>query len=110
MSMPWVQTVAAAAPAGGQTPYAADWMQSPFQASWSVEGLGGGVTGQYNIEATYDDINGGVTPEWFQVRSGQTVDDNGSITQPVMWIRINFTTGPVGGSVKFRVIQGMTAR
>ena len=110
MALPWVQPVAAGAPAGAQIWYMADWMQSPFNSSWSVEGLGGGVSGTYNVEATLDDPNVVSVPEVFDVVSAQTADAFGNIVAPVLAIRVNFTTGPVGGGVTFRVVQGMTSR
>jgi hypothetical protein len=107
----WVQTVAAASPAGAQTPYAADWLQSPFQVGWSVEGLGGGVTGTYNIEATLDDVNAVASPTYFAVASGLSANASGTIGPgPVAFIRVNFTVGPAGGNPVFRLIQGMTSR
>lgn len=110
MGMPWVQTIAAAAPAGAQTPYAADWMQSPYAAAWSVEGLGGGVSGTYTVEYTFDDVNSVASPTWFPIAGAATTNERGVLTEPALWIRVNFATGPVGGSAKFRIVQGMTAR
>lgn len=110
MGLPWVQTVVAAAPAGAQTPYAADWMQTPFSTQWSVEGIGGGVTGTYNVEYTLDDVNAVASPTWFASVSAATANGTGFIGQPVQFIRVNFTTGPVGGNTTFRILQGMSAR
>lgn len=110
MGLPWVQPVAAGAPAGAQPWYMADWLQSPFNCSWSLKGLGGGVTGTYAVEVTMDDPNIVASPKVFDVVAGQTADAFGNVAAPVLAMRVNFGTGPVGGGVVFRVVQGMTSR
>jgi len=110
MGLPYVQTIVAAAPAGAQAPYAADWMQSPFDCTWSLEGLGS-TTGTYSIEYTMDDVNAVASPTWTQiVPANQTINRQGQITFPVMFLRVNFSVGPVGGNCTFVVLQGMSAR
>lgn len=110
MGMPFVQTIAAGAPAGAQAPYSCDWMQSPFGVSWSMEGLGA-VTGTYTIEQTMDDLNNSaITPVWTSILADLTANAQGNIGTPCTFVRARFTTGPVGGSVRFRCIQGMSSR
>ena len=110
MSLPWVQTIVAAAPAGAQTPYGCDWMQAPFNISWKVDGLGT-TTGTYSVEYTLDDVNSVTTPTWTQVvPSLQTANGIGQITFPIRFLRVNFTVGPVGGNCTFTALQGQTSR
>jgi hypothetical protein len=108
MAMPWVQTVGAASVAGGQSWYSADFMQSPFDAVYSVEGTSSIVSATYNVETTLDDVNVVASPEVFTVVSG-TADATGGLPF-CRFARINVTTGPVGGSITFRILQGMSSR
>lgn len=88
-----------------------DWMEAPFNVSWSVEGIGGGVTMTYNVEATLDDLNDtSITPVWTALVTGLAINESGSVTQPIRALRCKPTGGPAGGSPVFRCIQGMTAR
>jgi hypothetical protein len=108
-----VQTVAnvgTGSPAGAQAPYNCDWMQTPFGLSWSVENLGTAVTGTFSVQQTFDDVNTVAAPVWTDVVTAATGNANGLITEPIQFLRINVTTGPSGGSITFRTIQGMSSR
>ncbi len=109
MAMPWVQTVGAASVAGAQSWYSADYMQSPFDATYSVEGTSSVVSATYNVEYTLDDVNVVASPKVFTVVHATTIDTTGTLPF-CRFARINATTGPSGGTITFRVLQGMSAR
>lgn len=106
----FVQTVPIGSPAGAQPWFTADWMQSPFSVSWSVEGLGGGPTGTFSIETTQDNVNDVASPVVNAVTSGATANAQGVLGPGPVWgIRVNFTVGPTA-AVRFLCTQGMTSR
>ena len=110
MSNPWVQIVPIGAPAGAQTPYACDWMQSPFAIGWDTE-FQASATCTYNVEYTFDDVNTVASPVWWPaITNGQTAGAQATLTTPCRFLRINATTGPATNTVTFRAIQGQTSR
>ena len=117
MSLPFVQTITpnstgnvSDATAALANPYAFDWMQSPPTAAWKVDGLGS-TTGTWSVEYTLDDVNAVASPTWTQVvPANQTINGIGVINFPVRFLRVNFSTGPVGGNCTFTVLQGQSSR
>jgi hypothetical protein len=109
MGLPWRQvTNAGTAAAGAQTPYAVDWMQSPMNLGWSVE-YGASATGTFKLQQTFDDLQS-TSPTWVDVTTSGTAAANGTITEPITGLRINFSAGPATAAITFVAIQGMTSR
>lgn len=108
MGLPWIQTISAT---GAAVPYAADYMQSPGDWTWSVDGIAGGVTGTYDIEVTADDLNGTPAPVWMSLfgAGSQAANGIGAQHMNVRGIRINVAT-LAGGTIRFTVLQGMSSR
>lgn len=112
MGMPFVQvTNNGTAAAGAQAPYNCDWMESPFECSYSVEIPSGGAA-TFTVETTLDDVNtvASASVVWNTVTASGTVNATGSLTTPVLFARVNYSAGPTTHPVTFRVIQGMSSR
>lgn len=89
---------------GTSAPIPIDWKQSPVNV-----GLGVVVSGvlTYTVEHCFEDILGGVTPNWLPnaTLAAATTSQSGNYAFPVTAVRLNVTAW-TSGTATLNVLQG----
>ena len=104
MGNPTYQSVTAT---GTGTAIGLDWTQPVFNASFAYE-LKNSSTATFGVQFTLDDVNGTITPTWYDdanVPTGSTTSYVGNYMFPVRAVR-QITTA-LNGTAVFAVLQGI---
>jgi hypothetical protein len=83
-------------------------MQNPPSITWSVE-YGASATGTYTLQQTFDDLQS-AAPTWINVGTSGTAAANGTISESITGLRINYSAGPTTAAITFTAIQPMSSR
>jgi len=79
--------------------------QPDFKVTWAVVKTGSGDA-TYAVQGTLDNIqDSSVSANVFDIVSGQTASNDGSITTPMQAVRLRITAVSASSDVSFRVLQ-----